>query len=296
MTNTESNPMPWQTKLGVAVALAILAGVAALNASGWLYAWGPIVGGVAAFFAVTFEVLGFVLWEHIRAALRDGAKGAATGGVVFLAAVVATNVYGGHHGLEFMAHAGGMYEQAEHNRERAQSILDQTRRDFQTNEIAPVQTRIDAVTKPDLSGGPQNDAREIQAWEALTAADRAELERLQRRLDTMATVAPAIDPFPAELRVAISALFAALSVFLLSVLRVSIPGMERRGPAKRARPKPRTPSHQGENVIDLGTARDNDKRDAETVRRLKSQNYSLRQIEAETGISKSRAQRLLAAQ
>lgn len=279
--------MHWMTKTGVGFVVAFALAVAALNVIGWWQTMPGAAGAVAGFFAFCLEGLAFVLWEHVRAHTKAHRWLLVAGSLFFLAAAVGVNVYGGHQGLNYLAQP--LHERAERERLVSQNALDESRRGLET-QIAEHQNRIDAVPL-DLSGGPQNDAQAQAAWNLLTADDRQQRETLRNRLDGMPLVVAQREPYPEWGPFAIAAFFVLVSVFGLSVFGVKVPGSELTFETKRRPPV----SQRGGNVIDFGTARDTrdaDKRDADTVRRLQAAGYSLRRIQAETGISKSRAGRL----
>lgn len=282
MSNIQQVHMHWTTRIGVAGVALLALVIAALNVAGWYHTlpgWAGIAAGLVAF---CFEVMAFVLWETIRSHVKSRRLWSSLAAILGLFLAVALNVEGGHRGLNFMA--GPLYQAADNERRVAQAALDASRASIQ-NEIAERQARIEsaAATNP----GETYPGR-MEQWrltfETLTADDRSQIETLRRQLENKPVVVEASAPFPAGAPYAVAFVFVFFSVFGLTLFGVKIPG-----------PELSVKAPAGPNVVDFGTARDArdaDRRDADTVRRLRKQNISFRDIEEQTGISKSRAQRL----
>lgn len=288
----------WLTNIGLAGILLFGGTALVLNVIAWPQTIPGIAGWVAASLAVACFAIAFSMWEHIKLYARERRWGNLVGASILFAVALGADAYGTHRGAEIVTAEWrqSLQLESESERRQAQAELDRLRGALR-DEIAQHQARIDAVPAADLSGGPQSDAQARAARADLVRFDESQRAAKQRRLDNMASVVEAKrrDAFLTPMLWAFSLLAEYLIAFGVSILGIEIPGTRNFGSTPKR--KISQPSQASDNVVDFGTARDTreaDNRDAEIVRRLKAEKRSYREIEDQTGISKSRAQRLFA--
>lgn len=270
----------------------LLSVVIGLGATGWLTAvpYGGIVMALIGAFLEVHVFFGLPKWlDH----LRNGqiAKLWLLGAILAMAALV--NSIGLDYGLRFLGSstqapldAQVRAEQQEIDNRRAAALL----------RVSELQTLLDqhlAQTPPDAE---TTVSQRQQTWqrnfETRERALRQSVASARGDLDQIPLTATERRAYPEWARHVAAGFLLFISVFVRFAWGFDASTSSQKQRPSSPRPKP---SHQGENIVDLGTARDT-KRDIETVLRLHKAGYSVRRIAAETGISKSRAQRLLAAQ
>lgn len=250
----------WLTKVALACVVLFVIVVAITNAFGWPRLIAGPLGYAAAAVAIVAAGLAFSMWEHVRRfAAEERWPNAAGALLLFIGALVWDGI-GVHSGIMVFADpwVAQMEEQADIEQAEAQRDLDARRSQMQ-REINDIQARIDAVPL-DLSGGPQNDAIALQAWNGVTAADRARVETKQTALDAMARNAPRPEVAPwLERAVTGFSIFVEIVVgFGVTILGIEI--APRFVAAKPEAPKPAppiqpTPQKTPAPVIQITTAR-----------------------------------------
>lgn len=262
------------TALG-AVALATLTGLLAwYNAAGWAERQLPLLAALA----VTTEAIAFLM-----AVCAELAWGRSSSKAVRYARMVCCILI--LIGCETF-NAAGTHEAWDLTMAERAETLTQPQRDAIAAEearltavVQEAQDQIDSVARPDLSGGPLNDAQAIAAWEALTAPSRqAKAAAEQALLGLNRTIEQPEEPFAPG----------AVWAFLAFLGFVKVAGLWAIGVAVFRKEEPVAQEVvSGGNVVHLpaGEAR------KDFVRALRAGGVSYREIEKRYGVPKGTAHR-----
>lgn len=279
---TAAQALTWAGAVALAGLTALLAWY---NAAGWLDRQFPLLAALA----VATEAIAFLMAVCAELAWGRGGHWRVRAArvaccLIILAGCEAFNAAGSHE-----AWRGTMAE-------RAETLTEPQRYAIHAEEVrltatvAEAQARIDAIPQPDLSGGPQNDAQAIAAWEAVTgparaakAAAEAALNGLDREIEQPG------EPFPEGAVWAFLTFLGFVKVTGLWAIGIAFFRSERDGPATQvAVPETQEAlSGNGGNVVNLptGAAR------KEAVRALKAAGLSYGEIERRYGVRKGTAHR-----
>lgn len=232
-TRAPATEMHWTTRIGVGGAMLLALTIAALNVYGWFSSLPIETAAPVALVALSLEAMAFVLWEHIARYTRERRWPQLALAALGLLFAVAINIEGGHRGL--IAIAGPLYANAEADRRHAQAGLDAERAQVQS-EIARLQQRVDAAA-PDCSAvGPETCRARTEAWQNITASDRAAITAQRARLDVLPLTIARAEPFPAWGPYAVTSALAFLAVFGLTMFGVRVETAPR---IIKTAPKPR---------------------------------------------------------
>jgi hypothetical protein len=258
-----------------AVALASLtAALAFFNAAGWLDRQLPLLAALA----VITEVIAFTM-----AVSAELAWGRSTHWLVRIARVACCLLILA--GCEAFNAAGSHEAWRQTVAKRAETLTAPQRNAITAQEarltlaITDAQARIDAVPLPDLSGGPQNDAQAIAAWQALTASDRtvkSENEAALRSLDR--TVEEPEAPFSESVVWAFLTFLGFTKVSGLWAIGVAVFRREDEAPAGNA---------EETNIVSFPTGEAR----KQAARALRDAGHSFGEIERRIGVRKGTAHR-----
>lgn len=222
----------WTTRVGVAGVILCVLVVASLNVTGWLTTLPGPPGIAAALVAVGLELIAFVAWEHICKYAKGRDFGRLPLAALGLALAAVVNIEGGHRGIEHIA--APLYAEADAGRRERQADLDAARAKLET-QIAELQGRVDAVaaTNPGMTyPGRMNAWREN--YEAVTAEDRRQIAALRGAQNDLPLTAVYARPFPAWGPYALTAAFAFLSLFGLTMFGIKVADATSPAPASGA--------------------------------------------------------------